>query len=201
MSTKLCIAVTASVAMLVFTSVSFAQASPTAPDADKENMPFEGGFWGHTGLSLGSAKLHAPCPAAVSCDLRDNSAWRAFVGRKLNNTVRAEAGVVDLGDFNRGGGSTTTRGIDLALVAGMPIGERSSVFGKIGGAYMRTNVSGTGLTSGRESGWGPRIGIGAQIGLTQDWALRLDADRYRVDLPGSRQSIDTYMAGAQYSFR
>ena len=27
------------------------------------------------------------------------------------------------------------------------------------------------------------------------------ADRYRIDLPGSTQNFDTYMAGVMYSFR
>ena len=87
------------------------------------------------------------------------------------------------------------------MIAGVPIGQTSSVFGKLGATLLRSDVSGTGLTTGRESGWGPRIGIGAQIGLTPNWAIRLDADRYRIDLPGSTHNVDTYMAGVQYSFR
>jgi opacity protein-like surface antigen len=85
----------------------------------------------------------------------------------------------------------------------LPVGQNTSIFGKLGTSYIRTNVSGgaAGLSTGRESGWGPRVGIGAQLGITQNWAVRLDADRYRVQFPGSNQNIDTYMIGAQYSFR
>lgn len=188
---------------LGFSNLAFSQQANPPPPRDSLAMPYQSGFWGNAGLSLGRAKLHAPCPAGASCDLRDNAAWRAFVGGKFNNIVGAEVGLMDLGDFERGGGHTTARGLDLAVVAGVPIpvGQNSSVFGKLGAAYVRTNVSGTGLTTGRESGWGPRIGVGASIGITQNWAVRLDADRYRVDLPGSTQNIDTYMVGAQYSFR
>jgi opacity protein-like surface antigen len=163
-------------------------------------MPYQSGFWGTAGLSLGRTKLHAPCPGGADCDLRDN-AWRAHVGGKFNNIIGAEVGLLDLGDWSRGGGNTKVRGVDLALIAGVPIGQNASVFGKFGGAYMRTNVSGTGLTTGKESGWGPKLGIGAQIGLTQNWAVRLDADRYRIDVPGSTQNVDSFMVGAQYSFR
>lgn len=174
---------------------------PNAPASSGWTMPYQKGFWGEAGFSLGRSKLHADCPSGNSCDLRDNSAWRAYVGGKFNNVVGGEVGWVDLGSWDRGGGTTKSRGLDLALVAGVPIGQNSSVFGKLGAAYLRSDVSGTGLSTGRESSWAPRFGVGAQIGLTQNWAVRLDADRYRVDFPGSRQNVDTYMVGAQYSFR
>jgi opacity protein-like surface antigen len=187
-----------------FSSVAFSQQSNPPPARDTLNMPYQSGFWGHAGASVGRAKLHADCPAGASCDLRDNSAWRVFGGGKFNNTFGAEIGLMDLGDFERGGGHTTARGLDLALVAGfpLPVGQNSSIFGKLGTSYIRTNVDGAGLRTGKESGWGPRIGAGAQLGVTQNWAVRLDADRYRVEFPGSnKQNIDTYMIGAQYSFR
>jgi OOP family OmpA-OmpF porin len=181
-----------------------AQQSTPPPARDSFNMPYQSGFWGTAGLSFGRAKLHAPCPAGAACDLRDNTSWRAFVGGKFNNIIGGEVGLMDLGDYGRGGGQTTARGLDLTLVAGvpLPVGPNSSIYGKLGAAYIRTNVSGpTGLTEGKESGWGPRVGIGAQFGFTQNWAVRFDADRYRVQFPGSNQNIDTYMIGAQYSFR
>jgi OOP family OmpA-OmpF porin len=181
---------------------ALAQQSP--PPARSFNMPYQSGFWGTAGLSFGRAKLHAPCPAGAACDLRDNTSWRAFVGGRFNNIVGGEIGLMDLGDYGRGGGQTTARGLDLTLVAGVPIpaGQNSSIFGKLGAAYIRTNVAGpTGLTEGKESGWGPRVGIGAQFGFTQNWAVRFDVDRYRVQFPDTNHNIDTYMIGAQYSFR
>jgi opacity protein-like surface antigen len=187
-----------------FSSFAFSQQTSPPPARDTFTMPYQSGFWGHAGLSVGRAKLHADCPAGAACDLRDNSSWRVFGGGKFNNMFGAEAGLMDLGDFERGGGHTTARGLDLALVAGfpLPVGQNSSIFGKLGTSYIRTNVGGTGLKTGKESGWGPRVGVGVQLGVTQNWAARLDADRYRVEFPGSsKQNIDTYMIGAQYSFR
>jgi opacity protein-like surface antigen len=188
---------------LGFSSIAFSQQTNPPPARDSLNMPYQSGFWGHAGLSVGRAKLHADCPAGANCDLRDNSSWRVFGGGKFNNNFGAEVGLMDLGDFERGGGHTTSRGLDLALLAGVPVpvGQNSSVFGKLGASYLRTHVAGSGFTTGKENGWGPRVGVGAQFGLTQNWAIRLDADRYRVRFPGSHQNIDTYMVGAQYSFR
>jgi len=173
-----------------------------APDASQNrlNLPHERGFWGYAGASIGRSKLHAPCPAGANCDLRDQD-WRVYGGGKFNNILGAEVGLGQLGDFSRGGGQTTARGLDAKLTAGVPIGENSSVFGKLGIAYVRTNVSGAGLATGHESSWGPTYGLGAQIGLTKNWAIRGDIDRYRIQLPGTKQNLDTYMIGAQYTFR
>ena len=43
---------------------------------------------------------------------------------------------------------------------------------------------------------------GAQMGVTKNWAVRLDLDRYRPKFPGNtgRENLDTLMLGVQYSF-
>jgi OmpA-OmpF porin, OOP family len=163
-------------------------------------MPYERGFWGHAGLNVGRSRLHADCPPGPSCDERD-TAWKAYVGGKFNNTVGAEIGYLDLGKFSRGGGDTKSHGVDIAILAGIPVATNSSVFLKAGTAYLRNHVSGTGLQTGKETGFGPRWGIGGQIGFTPQLALRLDADRYRAQLPGTKENVDTFTVGLQYSFR
>jgi OOP family OmpA-OmpF porin len=194
-------AAAASVGMLVLAAPALGQqANPPPSSGSRLNMPYERGFWGYAGIEAGRAKLHSTCPAGLNCDLRDQT-WRAFGGGKFNNILGAEVGVMKLGDWTRGGGHTTARGLDAKLTAGWPIGENSSVFGKLGVAYMSTNVSGAGLTTGTNDKWGPTYGIGAQVGINKNWAIRGDIDRYRIQLPGSKDNVDTYMIGAQYSFR
>jgi hypothetical protein len=46
------------------------------------------------------------------------------------------------GKFDRGGGRTDGWGADLALVAGVPIGANSAIFGKLGVIYARTEADG-----------------------------------------------------------
>jgi hypothetical protein len=154
----------------------------------------------YVGFGVGRGKLHASCPAGFNCDLRDQ-AWRVYGGTKFNNIVGAEVGLMDLGSWDRGGGTTTARGVDAKLTAGWPIGENSSIFGKLGLAYVRTNVTGTGLTTGSDRQWVPTYGVGGQVGLGRNWAVRGDIDRYRAHFAEGRDNIDTYMIGAQYTFR
>lgn len=187
---------------VAFSSAAFAQ--QTAPDSWR--MPYERGFWGHAGASLGQSKLDNGCVAGFACDDKDQ-AFRLYGGGRFNNAVGLEVGLLNMGKFDRGGGRTDGWGLDLALIAGVPIGANSAIFGKLGALYARTEVDGSaaaraaGFQTGKERGWGGRYGIGGQIGLTPQWALRIDWDRYRLPLPGGKEDLDTFMLGAQYTFR
>jgi OmpA-OmpF porin, OOP family len=185
-------------------SLAFAQASTSATTTDSWRMPYQSGFWGHAGLSFGQSKLKDACIAGSPCDDKDQ-AFRLYAGGRFNNAVGLEAGLLNMGKFDRGGGRTDGWGLDLALVAGIPIGANSAIFGKLGAIYGRTEVEGTstapGFTRGKERGFGPRYGIGGQVGLTPQWAVRADWDRFRMPLPGGKEDLDTLMLGVQYTFR
>lgn len=167
------------------------------------SWPHQSGFWGHAGISLGRAELKAGCPPGGHCDDTDQ-AWRIFGGGRFNDVFGGEIGYVDFGDYRRGGGDTEAQGLDLTLMAGVPFASNWSVFGKLGTVYSRTEVSGTGgpgFRTGKDNGWGPRVGIGLQAGITQNWAVRADLDRYRLQFAGGDEDVDTLTIGAQYSFR
>ena len=175
---------------LALASTAFAQ-STTTPGGSMESwrMPYERGFWGHAGLSLGRGEVDVP---------GDNKSdfFRLYAGGRFNNAVGLEAGVLRFGDFGQGA-ETDGYGLDFALIAGIPIGANSSVFGKLGAIWSRTETSGL----GSERGWGPRYGVGGQIGLTPTWAIRADWDRYEVKFVGGKEDVDTLTLGVQYTFR
>ena len=175
---------------------SFAQQT----QSDTWRMPYERGFWGHAGVSVGPSRLDADCPSGTSCDDKDYM-FRAYAGGRFNNTIGLELGVLNLGKYQRGGGDTDGWGADIALIAGFPIGSNSAVFAKVGTIYARTEADGTGIATGKERGFGLRYGIGGQLGLTKEWAIRADLDRYDLPLPGGKENLDTVMFGVQYTFR
>ena len=177
-------------------SAAFAQAGSGL------RMPYESGVWGHAGASIGGSRLDATCPPGSGCD-DSEQAVRVFGGGRFNNTFGGEIAWTRMGDFNRGGGETDAEAFDFALIAGVPFGNNWSAFAKAGLLYGRTEVSGTvpGLQTGKADGWGPRFGLGLQMGITQNWAARVDWDRYRFKMPSGHENIDTLMLGAQYTFR
>lgn len=180
---------------------SFAQSQP--PTTETARMPWERGFWGHAGVSFGQSKLlDDGCSAAFACDDKDQT-FRAFAGGRFNNIFGLEFGAMNFGRFQGSGGETDGWGADIALLLGIPIGANSAIFGKAGVLYARTEVSGTapGLATGKERGWGGRYGLGGQLGLTKEWALRADYDRFEVAAPGDHRDLETLMLGVQYTFR
>lgn len=193
-------------ALAVATMVIAFSGAASAQQADSWRMPYQSGFWGHAGASIGQSKLDNGCFGSFACDDKDQ-AFRLYGGGRFNNALGLEVGLMNMGKFDRGGGRTDGWGLDLALVAGVPIGANSAIFGKIGAIYARTEVDGSdaaraqGFRTGKERGWGGRYGIGGQLGLTPQWALRADWDRYRMPLIGGKEDVDTLMLGVQYTFR
>jgi OmpA-OmpF porin, OOP family len=190
------------IAALALAAPAFAQPTTDTQRTDTFRMPYESGFWGHVGLSFGQSKLDASCPAPFPCDDKDQ-VFRLYAGGRFNNAVGLELGVLNPGKFRRGGGETDGWGADAALIAGLPIGANSSIFGKLGVIYSRMEVTGvpTVVRTGKERGFGGRWGIGAQVGLTKTLALRADFDRYRLPLPGDHEDLETLTLGVQYTLR
>src|SRR4051794_10360618 len=134
-----------------------ASAQSTTPPTDTWRMPYQSGFWGHAGASVGQSKLELGCPAGGSCDDKDTS-FRVYAGGKFNNALGLELGLVDYGPFAPAGGETEGRGLHIPLIFGFPPGTNSSVFAKAGVNYSQMEVTdkSLGVATGKESGGGPR---------------------------------------------
>ena len=187
----------------VFPAAALAQSASTGQSSGTGlTMPYERNFWGNAGLSLGKSQFDGRCPGGQRCDNTD-TVWRLYGGGRFNNVFGGEAAYVNFGDFSRGGGETEAHGLDFTLVAGIPFGSNRnwSVFGKLGTIYSWTDVSGTGLRTGDGEGFSPRFGVGLQMGITPNWSVRADLDRFQVRLPEGREDVDTFLLGAQYTFR
>lgn len=170
--------------------------------SDSWRMPYERDFWGtgHIGAQIGQTRSEFACPTGGCED--NTTAVKLFAGGKFNNTFGGEISYFRTQDFDRpaaAGGDISVYALNFGLLAGIPLGANSSVFGKLGLMYGHTEVG----SSSSGNGWGPSYGLGAQVGVTRGWAVRLDWDRYRFKLPaggGDRENVDAFMIGAQYTF-
>jgi len=192
---------TAAILALGFAATSFAQSQPQTTDTYR--MPYERGFWGHAGISYGQSKLDdLQCTPGLPCEDKDQ-AFRVYAGGRFNNIFGLEVGALNIGKYQANGGEADGWGADIALLAGIPIGANSAIFAKVGTIYARTEVASDvpGAPSGKERGFGFRYGVGGQLGLTKEWALRADYDRYDVAFPGDHRDLETVMLGVQYTFR
>lgn len=135
----------------------------------------------------------------TSAFTRDQSgtAYKLFGGYQMNRHFALEAGYFDLGKF---GFSTDTvpagtlagqiklQGLNLDLVATLPLSERFAFTGRIGAAATRASdhFTGTGAVAVLNPNPSKRrvdakIGFGLQYELSPALWLRADAERYRVD--------------------
>lgn len=143
--------------------------------------------------------------------------YKVFAGFKLNDNFAVEGGYFNLGKFRYQAqmlplavvrGDQKTDGINFDLVGMMPVSDKLSVFARAGAVYAQSRERRweTGSTinfydHGRENDLSYKFGAGVQYDLTNALALRLEAERYRIDdLGGSKSDIDLFSVGAVYYF-
>ncbi len=192
--------------MLGAAALGFAACASTAfaQPADDYRAPWRGDFWGTLGVSAGESKFESNChnTNVFSCDQRD-TAWKVYAGGNFNRILGLELGYTDFGKVRASGGDTKAWAANVSLTAGVPIGDRFSVFAKGGGIYGRTDVSADPSTlfdTGHKSGWGYTYGVGAAFNVTRNVAIRADYDRYNLDFVGGSRDIDMASAGVMFRF-
>ena len=66
------------IAVFAFATLGSAASAAAFAQTTDMRMPYQSGFWGHAGASLGRSELKLGCPSGTSCDDTD-TAFRAFV--------------------------------------------------------------------------------------------------------------------------
>lgn len=140
--------------------------------------------------------IGAGLAAPVGSSTMQDNGYKLFGGYQFNRNFGVELGYFNLGKFNY---STTTptgplngkydiEGLNLDLVATVPLSERWSVLGRLGAQYAntRSTFSGTGLgtitnTSPSKEDSNLKVGLGLQYELTRSLFLRGEAERYRIN--------------------
>lgn len=155
---------------------------------------------------------------ATSIDEKNNdTGYKLYGGYQFGRFFSLEGGYFDLGRF--GFTATTSpagtlrgdirlKGINLDAVGRLPFTERFSALGRVGLTYVDTadQFSSTGAVTvadpnpGKRDG-GYKAGLGLQYELSQALALRVEAERYRVnDAVGNRGDIDLVTVGLLFRF-
>ncbi len=158
--------------------------------------------WGHVGVSGGQSKFRTDCTTLFDCDKKDTG-WKVYGGSSVNDILGFEIGYTDFGKIRAFGGDTEANAGNLSLVAGIPFGDRFSIFAKAGGVYGRTDVKASAtqlVKTGDKKGWGSTWGVGGALGVTRNVQVRIDWDRYKLDFAGGRRDVDLLSAGVQLRF-
>lgn len=150
-------------------------------------------------------------------DYNSDTGYKIFGGYRFNRNFSLEGGYFNLGKFGFTAntvpvgtlkGDIKLQGVNLDAVGTLPLTEKMSVFGRLGLHYTEAKDSfrGTGLVAvtnpnPSESAGNYKFGFGAQYDFTESLALRLEAERYRVnDAVGNQGDIDLVSLGIVYRF-
>jgi OOP family OmpA-OmpF porin len=155
-------------------------------------------------------------PTSIANDDRDTG-YKVFGGYQFNRYFALEGGYFNLGSFHFAAdtlpagtlnGTFKVRGLNLDVVGSVPIADRFSVFARVGANYAQTKDSfiGTGAVvvldpnpSKRNTNY--KAGLGLQYDFTRALAMRVEAERYRInDAISSKANVDLVSVGLIYRF-
>jgi OOP family OmpA-OmpF porin len=143
--------------------------------------------------------------------------FKVFGGYQFDRFLAVEGGYFDLGQFGFTAdtlpagsyrGNIKLDGANLDLVGTLPFTDRFGAFARVGVeyAYARDSFAGSGMVvvpvSGRwEQATNAKFGFGLQYAFTPSLAMRLEAERYRIDDPVEHGAdMDLYSIGLLYRF-
>lgn len=153
---------------------------------------------------------------SISNDDHDTG-FKIFGGYQFNPYFSLESGYFDLGKLHYTSvtlpdgvlsGHSRIRGLNLDAVGFLPFTEKFSAFGRIGVNYaeVKDKFSGTGLIYVPDSTPSKRdlnykFGAGVQYDFTPTFAMRAEAERYRVkDAVLKKGNVDLISVGVVYRF-
>jgi OmpA-OmpF porin, OOP family len=90
----------------------------------------------------------------------------------------------------------------LSLIGNLPLNDRFSLFGRLGGTYgwTKTDSSASGIQSGKDHGFGLGYGAGVNFNISTNWGLRAEWERHRFQFVNEKSDIDLYSIGFNYKF-
>ena len=189
--------------------------------------PEPGYFYG--GLSVGKARAKIDqdrinasllgaglSTTAMTLNERD-TAYKVFGGYQFNRYLALEGGYFKLGKFGFTSatvpagsltGDIRLQGVNLDLVASLPLSERWSVLGRVGvqDAQADDRFAGTGAVSvlnpnPRKREVNAKFGGGLQYAFSPAFLVRAEAERYRVnDAVGNHGNVNTVSLSLVFPF-
>jgi len=214
-----------SIALFGCTVLTTASADDTVVDPAWANPAWANSAW-YLGAGVGQAHANVDAQrligalgahgdaVAFGANERD-AGYKLYAGKQLNPYFAIEGGYVDLGKF--GFHSTTSaagvlngearfKGLNLDLVAMLPLSQRWSVYGRAGANYGKTTTDFSGnrlnaVTAPHDTAHkvNAEAGLGLEFKLSEALAMRAEVERHRVnDAVGNRGDIDLWSLNLVY---
>ena len=180
-------------------------AGPGAVLAQQTGNLYVGGSFGETKAKDWCDVSGAPGGVTVpSCDNK-GSFWKAFVGYQFHRNFAVEGTYLQTDDFSGSftfGGATGTvsanaQAFGAAALGLLPVGERFTLFGKLG--LLITDSKGSGSIGATTVSVGDdetevHYGFGGVFSLSRNWGIRAEWETTE------KSKLDSISVGVQYRF-
>ncbi|MBB4841830.1 OOP family OmpA-OmpF porin [Paucibacter oligotrophus] len=156
----------------------------------------------YVGVDLGQSRndLSSPTSPALRLDKTD-TAYGIFGGYQFNKYFATELSVHKLGQQRIGDSDAKTSAYSLDAIGRLPVNDKFSVYGRLGGAHYERDFSGLD-GAGNKISTGFKVGLGVDYAINKDWALRTELTRYNnlPDLGTYGRTMDSWNVGVSYRF-
>ena len=208
--------------LLALTALGVTTATSALAQAQESGYVYGGLGIGQTRAKIDEARITAGLlgsgltTSSFARDERDTG-YKLFGGYQLSRNFALELGVFDLGKFNFSAttvpagtlnGQLKVQGFNLDLVGTLPLTERLSLLGRIGGTAARTRDQFTGSgavvvlnPNPRQRASNYKFGAGLQYEISPSFLLRGEAERLRInDAVGNRGDVDLLSISLVFPF-
>jgi OOP family OmpA-OmpF porin len=162
----------------------------------------------YLGIDGGRAQAKRYCDNITDCDNSDTS-LRGELGFKFNRVLALELGYTSFGTLFNANNSSTNASQDAnawtaSLLAGLPVGNVFSIYGRVGAAHYQLDSSGTvqGLPVESHDDTKPYFGAGIEFDLTKNFMLRAEYQRYKdiSGVQGNEDDVQAWYGGVGFRF-
>ena len=156
-------------------------------------------------LSVGKATYNTSCGnvAGLTCS-RGTTSYSLTAGNMITDNVGVELSAMNLGKADIAGGSVIARGINLAAVGRVPLGDSFAIEGKVGPTYGVTHVTAAteaGLVSGRAAGLGLGYGVALDVNVARGLHGSLGWEQHDFKFAGQgRSNVKNLTLALGYTF-
>ncbi|MDE1949286.1 MAG: porin family protein [Burkholderiales bacterium] len=148
----------------------------------------------YAGLALGTSSFPNSVNGVTSSST--GVSGKVFGGYQLSQNFAVEGSIANLGHTgNNGSGTVASHAEGVDAIGLLPISQNVSLLGSVGLAHINLHTS-----NGDAAGTALKFGLGGELSLASNIALRAQWERYHTDTFGTNPNVNQFTLGVRFAF-